>query len=243
MKRDLVVLTTCAIAAFLVLVALGTWQLQRLAWKDGLIARIESRTTDEPISLKEALSRWKNTGGDVEYLRVRLNGRFLHDLERHLFNVVKGESGWQVMTPFETEEGAIVIVDRGFVLMTLKSVASRPEGQVSGTNSLVGLVRLPETKAYFTPENSPDKNEWYWRDIGGMANSVLSPSQRTNLVPFFVALEANDIPGGWPRAGTTRLELPNKHLQYAFTWFALAGTLVFVYVLFVWKRRRSATFT
>lgn len=243
MKRDLVVLTTCAVAAFLVLVALGTWQLQRLAWKEDLIARIESRTTAKPVSLAEAQSQWKRTGGDVEYMRVRLSGRYLHASERHLFAVVKGESGWRVFTPLETQEGAIVIVDRGFVPMALKSTASRAQGQVSGNQDLLGLVRVPATKGYFTPENSPSKNEWYWRDLEGMASSVLSAEQRQQLAPFFVALEAHGVPGGWPRAGTTRLQLPNKHLQYAFTWFGLAAALVFVYALFVWKQRRRATFT
>lgn len=242
MKRELTILTVFVAAAFAVLVGLGTWQMQRLAWKEGLIAKIEARTQGEPIPLNAALKQWQETG-EVEYLRVRLSGSFLHRYERHLFSVLKGESGWHVITPLQTPDGHIVMADRGFVPMHLKAPEMRSSGQVEGMQSLVGLARAPGVKTYFTPDNNVKANEWYWRDLSSMAAGVPESSSDRQLVPFFIELEQSPVPGGWPKGGVTRVELPNKHLQYAGTWFGLAGVLLVVYGVFVLGRIRRRSFT
>jgi len=73
--RGLILLTACSAAALAVLVGLGLLQLQRLQWKEGLIAQIEARVKAEPVSLKEAVAQ-ASAGEDVSYLRVRVEGRF-----------------------------------------------------------------------------------------------------------------------------------------------------------------------
>ena len=97
-----------------VLIGLGTWQMQRREWKLSLIERIDQRAHDEAISLTLAKDLWQRER-DVEYYRVLLVGRFLHDQERHLYTVEQGRAGWRVITPLVTSSGDVVFVDRGFV--------------------------------------------------------------------------------------------------------------------------------
>ena len=231
--------TLCGV---LLLLGLGGWQLQRLAWKEGLIARIEARAHGDPSPLAEVLAEWRRSG-DVDYRRVQFSGRFLHDKERHLYWVLEGGAGWRVVTPLVTEGGAVVLVDRGFVPQALKNPAARTAGQPSGTVRVIGLARAPGAQALFTPDNDPVGNMWYWRDLDGMAASVLSRDDRGKLVPFFVEAEKSDGAGGWPAGGVTRLTLPNKHFGYALTWFGLAAALVGVFVAFVVRHRKDSRFT
>lgn len=217
------------------LLALGTWQVQRLQWKQGLIDRIERRATAEPVSLAAVLETWAETE-DVEYMRVRLAGRFRHGLERHVYTVVQGQVGWRVVTPLETADGRIVLVDRGFVPDTLKDPETRAPGQVQGAVVLTGLARAPGRQGPFVPDNDLAQNTWYWRDLAGMASSVLQPERRAKVVPFFVEAETGPTPGGWPRGGVTRLKLSNRHLEYAITWYGLAGALLVVYGFFARSR-------
>jgi surfeit locus 1 family protein len=213
-----------------ILIGLGTWQMQRRDWKLGLIDRIEHRAHDEPISLTMARDLWLREH-DVEYYRVLLVGRFLHDQERHLYTVEQGRAGWRVVTPLVTSGGDVVLVDRGFVPDELKEPSTRPAGQIADTVEVIGLARAPGAPNWFTPENDPVRNRWFWRDVSGLAAS-LPADQAARVAPFMVEAEAEPVPGGWPRGGVTRLVLSNRHLEYALTWYGLALTLAVVAVFF-----------
>jgi len=229
--------TVVTLLGVALLAGLGTWQLQRLSWKQGLIQRAETRAQATPVSLTQALGHWRETG-DVEYLRVQLEGSFRHDGEQHLYGIVGGKPGWRVVTPFETVSGIWVMVDRGFVPLDFKSADTRPGGQIEGIVKLTGLARAPGIPSGFTPENQPDQNKWYGRDLDAMAAVALRPGERGQLAPFFVAAEEMAVPGGWPKGSTTRLTFSNRHLEYAFTWFALAAVLLAIYAIFVANRFR-----
>jgi surfeit locus 1 family protein len=220
--------------ALVVLLGLGTWQVQRLHWKNGLIAQIDARVHAKPIPFAEALAAVRR-GGDLEYTRVAVTGRWLPGRERYLWAPSSTGPGWHVYAPLATKAGPIVIVNRGFVPDSRRDPASRPESGQSGDVSLVGLLRRPEEKHAFTPDNDVAHNIWYWRDIGGMARSMSLESD-AEVAPFAIDAEAGSAPPPGPRGGVTRLELPNSHLQYAVTWYGLAATLVGVYVAFVWSR-------
>lgn len=232
--RGLLLFTAFAAATLAVLIGLGVWQLQRLHWKEGLIAEIEARTKAPPISLPEAVALAR-AGDDVSYLRVRVGGRFDHANERYLFASADGSVGWHVITPLTTPNGGVVLIDRGFVPDALKEPAARAQGQLEGTVTVTGLARPPETQGRFVPDNDPERNRWFWRDLGGMARSMF-PAGAQELAPFFVEADRSDVPGGWPLGGQTRLDLPNDHLQYALTWFLLALCLVVIYALYVRSR-------
>lgn len=229
--KSLVGLTALMLAAFALLIGLGVWQLQRLEWKQGLIAQIEARTKGPPIALEDAVA-YVGEGRDPSYYRVRVDGRFHHAKERYLYAVSEGRVGWHVITPLETEDGDVVLVDRGFVPDELKDPSARALGQVGNVVTVTGIVRTPETQAVFTPDNEPKVNRWFWRDLAGMARSMF-PAGTTEVAPFFLEADKSELPGGWPEGGQTRLEIPNNHLQYAITWFLLAAGLLIVYGLYV----------
>jgi len=199
------------------LVGLGTWQLHRLDWKQALLARIETQLAGPPRSLPAEISdpaAW-------EYARVRVRGRYLHEAELYL---ARGR-GWQVITPLRREHGPPVLIVRGFVPGRFKDPASRPDGLSPGPVTVEAIARLPEKPGRFTPENRPAENVWVWRDLEAMAAAAGLEA----VAPIF--LEAvEDASGGWPQGGVTRLDIPNRHLGYAITWFSLAACLLGIYV-------------
>jgi surfeit locus 1 family protein len=236
--RSLLLLTAFSAAALALLIGLGLWQMQRLEWKQGLIAQIEARTHADPVTLKEAVARAR-AGQDVSYLRVRVEGRFDNGKERYLYAVSDGPPGWHVITPLETPEGEVVLVDRGFVPNAFKEPSSRAQGEINDALAVTGLARTPDTQGLFIPDNEPAENRWFWRDLGAMSKSMF-PEGAPDIAPFILEAERSDIPGGWPLGGQTRLDPPNNHLQYALTWFLLALCLVVIYVIYVRSRLRAA---
>ena len=231
-----------AVAGLAVLIGLGNWQMSRKAWKEGLIAQIEARVHAPPITLSEALQRWHDTS-DVEYLHVRLHGRFLHARERHVFALDERLGpGFHVYTPLQTPEGQLVLVNRGFLPTALKDPSARSAGQVDGPVTLAGLARRPSPRGAFTPASEPQRNLFYWPDYPGMLASVPEAGREDlSAVPFFLEADAEPAnAGGFPRGGVTRLSLPNRHLEYALTWYGLALTLIVVFAAFARTRLGSA---
>jgi surfeit locus 1 family protein len=236
--KGLVGFTALMLAALAVLIGLGVWQLKRLAWKEGLIAQIEARTKSPLIALTEA-EALAGEGRDPSYYRVAADGRFHHDKERYLYAISDGRVGWDVITPLETADGEMVLVDRGFVPDALKDPALRADGQVENVVTVTGIVRAPDKQTLFTPDNEPKANRWFWRDLPAMSRSMFP--RGTIVAPFFLEAEKGPIPGGWPEGGQTRLDIPNNHLQYAITWFLLAVALLVIYALYLrgWRRQPS----
>jgi surfeit locus 1 family protein len=149
--------------------------------------------------------------------------------------------GWHIYTPLETKGGKILFVNRGFVPEALKEPSSRAAGQIEGEVSVGGLIRKPGIRGSFEPDADQARNIWYWRDLAGMTASLPATDQ-ARVLPFFVdAIAEPENPGGWPKGGVTRLEIPNRHLEYALTWFGLAVTLIAVFAAFAWTRLRSGS--
>ena len=235
MARGLLGFTALVIVAFAVLAGLGVWQLQRLQWKEGLIAKIEARTKAPPIGLKDAAAMAAQ-GRDPSYYRVRASGRFDHAKERYLFALSEGRAGWHVITPLQTADGETVLIDRGFVPDSLKAPALRAEGEVEGVVTVTGIVRLPDTpRPLHARQRARGQSLVLARCRCHGAVDVCGGSRR--VAPFFLEAEKGEVPGGWPEGGQTRLDLPNNHLQYAITWFLLAAALLGVYGAYVWKAK------
>jgi surfeit locus 1 family protein len=125
-----------------------------------------------------------------------------------------------------------VIVNRGFVPTELRDPASRPQSQPPGEATVTGLVRAPQARAWFIPQDVPSENRWFTRDPGAIA----AAKDLDRTAPFYVEADATANPGGWPRGGQTRLDLPNNHLQYALTWYGLALALAVVFGAFARRR-------
>jgi surfeit locus 1 family protein len=245
-KSGLVWPTLAALAGLAVLIGLGSWQMERKSWKEGLIAKIAARVHADPIPLPaEPGADGKE---DLEYLHVSARGRFHHDKERYLYAPAQAGLGWHVYTPLELEPQRIVWVNRGWVPDARKAPATRPEGQIAGEVEVHGLIRLQMRPGWFAPHNDPAHNLWYWPDLAAMTASAFpgGPQKAAGSpqgpVRLALALEADarpEPPGGLPRGGVTRLELPNRHLEYAVTWYGLAATLAGVYLAFAISRLRG----
>ena len=229
--------TLSALAGLAVLIGLGTWQLERKRWKEDLLTRIGARVNAEPIALQEAERRARD-GADVDYLHVIANGRFHHDKERYLYAPAPASLAWHVYAPLELPDKRVLWVNRGAVPDARKNPATRVEGQVAGEQSVRGLVRVPAGRARFAPDNAPDANIWYWPELDAMTASVFG-TQKVAVVPFAVDADAQPRPpGGLPQGGVTRIALPNRHFEYALTWYGLALALVAVYLAFFVNRLR-----
>jgi len=216
--------------ATLVCLGLGVWQLERLEWKTSLIAErraaVHAATVPVPKAPEEA--------NRLEFHPVVAEGVFLNDKEIYLgaASPSGGPPGFQVLTPLRLADGRIVFVNRGFIPSALKDPEKRSAGQLTGPVRVAGLLRLPHGRpGWLVPDNRPDLNYWFWVDLPAMAEAT----GLSDIAPFYIDADATPNPGGWPKGGVTRIDLPNDHLQYAITWFALAVAAIVVYI--VWRRQ------
>ncbi|WP_343210882.1 SURF1 family protein [Ancylobacter lacus] len=240
--RRLIVPGLATLVAFAILVSLGSWQLERLAWKEGLLAKVESRIHQPPVPAP-AETEWSGVGFDAdEYRHISATGRFRHDLEVQVYALVdtapdgSGGPGYWVVTPLVLTDGAAILVNRGFVPLDRRAPATRPEAQTDGLVTVTGLLRMPEEEGLFTPENDPARDAWYTRDPVAIA----AARNLLRVAPFLIDADADATrPKALPIGGLTRVTFPNRHLEYALTWFGLAATLLGVFAAFAWVRLRE----
>ena len=219
--------TLIALCGLALLLALGTWQVQRLHWKNALIVKLEARTSAAPMPLPAEIVDPEA----LEFRPVRLAGRFRHEREIYLLGRVhRGRVGVHVVTPLVLDDGRAVLVDRGWVPSTRKLPETRAEGQVAGPVTVLGHLRRGGWNGYqfLRPDNQPGENAWLWPDLPAMAAFAGLPRSVTEL--YVVAGPAAN-PGGLPIGREVKVKLRNDHLQYAIIWYALALALLVVYVL------------
>jgi surfeit locus 1 family protein len=224
------------LAALAILLSLGTWQVERLQWKEKLLADIAERRVAPPVTLGE-IEAMAARGEDIEYRPVTVTGVFANNRERHFFATWRGQTGYYVYTPLQLPDGRFLFVNRGFVPYEAKEPEMRKQGQLTGEQTVTGLARarLAEKPSSIVPENDLAKNIFYWKDLDAMAASTGIAADR--LVPFFI--DAGDAPNpkGLPIGAVTQFDLPNNHLQYALTWYGLAAALVGVMLYARFRRK------
>ncbi|MEA1830916.1 SURF1 family protein [Methylobacterium durans] len=206
-----------AILAFTLLAGLGTWQLQRRAWKLDLIAHVDARLRAPPTP-PPPRSDWPQIGSEDAYRRLRVAGTLLHDRETLVQAVTEAGAGAWVMTPLRQADGGVVLINRGFVPDARRDPARRPEGQIPGETIVTGLLRLSEPGGAFLRTNDPAAGRWFSRDVPAIA----AASGLTDAAPYFIDADAARNPGGLPVGGLTVVAFRNDHLVYAITWYALA---------------------
>jgi surfeit locus 1 family protein len=226
LRQGLLVPSVTAACAFAVLIGLGTWQVQRKAWKEALIATVTERFAAPPIPLPPAAEWSRLDAANDEFRRVRFSGEFLNDKEALVYTTgssLHGDDagpGYWIFTPVRLAEG-VVMVNRGFVPEGRQDPASRRAGQIDGAVDIVGIMRWPDRPGVFTPAAEPAKNLWFDRDPAAMAAAKGVGA----AAPFYVEEESPAAPGGLPRAAPLTPSLPNNHLGYALTWYGLALVL------------------
>lgn len=227
--------TLVSLPILLLSLGLGVWQMERREWKRDILDRIAANQAAVPISLDELLN-----GNPLryEYGRVKVGGTFLYDKEFFLAaRSLKNKVGHQIVVPLKTDDGRIVLFDRGWIPQERKDPARRAEGQAAGRVELVGIVRRNQERRQFAPENVPDKNVWFHVDVPLMRKMAGAPPD-PKLDTFFLDADATPNPGGLPVGGQTRFDIPNDHLQYAITWFLIALAMAGVYLAYHWEAGR-----
>ncbi|MCJ2072872.1 SURF1 family protein [Methylobacterium sp. J-030] len=222
-----VVFGIAAALVFVVLVGLGTWQVERRAWKLDLIARVDARVHAAPVPAPGP-AEWPRVGPDDAYRHVSLSGLFLNDRETLVQAVTERGGGFWVLTPLRRPDGSLVLINRGFVPGDRRDPASRAAGQLAGETHVIGLLRLTEPKGAFLRSNDPKDGRWYSRDVAAIA----AARGLSEVAPYFVDADATPNPGGLPVGGLTVIAFPNSHLVYAITWYGmalmLAGAVIYV---------------
>lgn len=209
-----------ALLAFGGFVALGNWQVRRLAWKLDLIARVERRLQTPPAS-PPPRAQWPQLGvATDEYRKLCLDGEFLHEHETLVQALTRLGPGDWVLTPLRDSDGDIVLVNRGFVPPERRAPAQRAQGQVAGAVRVCGLLRLSEPRGSLLRHNDPAQGRWYSRDVPAIAAAQRLPA--AEVAPYFLDADAAPNPGGWPVGGLTAVQFHNSHLVYAITWYGLA---------------------
>jgi surfeit locus 1 family protein len=231
--------TLFTIPALVVLLGLGTWQVQRLFEKEAIIAERESRITAAPVELPApGATIAPDTLAQLEFRRTVVTGEFLHDKELYLAaRTMRGNVGYQIVTPLRLSTGGTLLVNRGWVPEAQKDPAKRAEGQVTGQVTVDGAIRLPGHQNWLQPDNEPQNNVWFWPDLPAMA--AAAGISANELTPVFLEAGPTPNPGGIPIGGQTKVNLPNDHLQYAITWYLLAVALAVIYVLYHRKPKAS----
>jgi surfeit locus 1 family protein len=226
-----------SLAGVALLIGLGLWQLQRLAWKEALIAAVEARAHAAPRPLPPPADWAAMRPADYEYARVEVAGTFDYARQELVFRPIEtprgryGGVGYLVMTPLTLASGESVIVNRGFVPEAMKSAADQgPRGEAR----VVGLLRASEKRNLFTPADDPARGVFYTADAEALAQAMRLGAH----APFLVDADAGS--DALPEGGETRLTFPNNHLSYALTWFGLALALAGVFTAYAWGERRRA---
>jgi len=187
-----------------VLVMLGIWQLNRLEWKTNILTDIERKLNADPVELPNVVSK-----SEDQYRSIRMEGKFL-EKELHVLTSIKFKGpGYRIIAPFLGVDGRVVMVDRGFVKESEKLKSRSLE-----RTSIVANLLWPNEIDGFIPEPNMELNIWFARELETMAIELTSE-------PILLVLRETDILSG-PEPQPIGINVPNNHLGYAVTWFALA---------------------
>ena len=232
--RPLVGMTiTCAIL-FVILCGLGAWQLERLQWKLALIATVNGHMKAQPATLAQITAM---PADEAQYRHVTLHGRLDNAKEAYVFTTdASGTPVYHVLTPFLTDDGKTLMVDRGAVPKEKLDPVTRPAGNSAGENEMTGVWRVPDAPGLFTPPPDLAHRIWYARDLAGIAKA----DQVTLSDSAVIEADARPNPGGWPKGGQTVVSFRNEHLSYAITWFGLAIMLLGVWFSYHISKGRIA---
>lgn len=182
----LTVLAVIAALAFAGLFALGTWQVERRAWKLDLIERVEARVHAAPVPAPGP-ARWPLvTPSTDEYRRVAVTGTFVHEKETLVQAATDLGGGFWVLTPLRRNDGTVVLINRGFVPPEFRDRATRADGEPSGETAVVGLMRMPEPGGAFLRSNDPAAGRWYSRDV----QAIAAAQGLGAVAPYFIDEQA-----------------------------------------------------
>ncbi len=223
MTRKLVTVGIFGLIGAAILIGLGVWQLQRLAWKEGVLAEIDARIAAAPVAVPDAPDPTQD-----RYLPVTAEGVFSGDPLRVLVSVQGSGPGYRLISVLETDGARRVLVDRGFLAEGV-ALPATPQGRVTVT----GNLHWPDEIDGFTPDPDIARNQWFARDVEAMAAHL-------GTEPTFIVLRDISVPDApLTPLPVTADGIPNNHLGYAVQWFGLALVGLGMTAFLAWRIRRS----
>ena len=222
MRQAIAIILSLAVLALFI--GLGTWQVQRLQWKKGVLADIDARIAADPVALPAQPNKARDT-----YLPVMVSGEFGDGTLRVLVSTKQDGAGYRLISPLLTDQGAILI-DRGFVRVA-DEMPPVPEDLVR----IEGNLHWPDDRRSSTPDNDVAGNTWFARDLDQMADE-LGTQPTLVIVRQMTPAEPRVLP-----LPVTSEGVPNRHLEYAGTWFLLALTWSMMTLTLLWRKKRRNT--
>ena len=228
-------MTLATVIGLIILISLGQWQVQRLHWKQGVLASIAALQSAPPQALTTVLAG-RRPAKDLDYTKVKADCPNIEATPFVRLFTPSPSAGFRIITVCRLSGAAYgaILVDRGFVAQDAVDRLHPGQGPILST-PVVGVLRRGDTPNFLTPQNQPAQGLYYWKDIAGMAQ-VLGV---TNVAPTFLVLQSPAPTGFGPTPQPTPVDIPNNHLGYAITWFGLAASLLSVYLASLWRRRSS----
>ncbi len=227
------------------LIGLGLWQLQRRVEKHAVIAALTERLSASPVALPPP-SQWGALTPDRdEFRRVSFTATYLSRLDAMVYSSgsairddISGPGTWAFI-PARQADGEIVAVNAGFMSNTMQDRDQQDRAVARLiTNEpvmLTGYIRFPEAAGILTPAQDHAKRLWFSRDHLAMAQAL----GWNEVAPFYIDLEAPVPASGVPKPGPLAVHLKDDHLQYAITWFGLAGAVMIAFAVWLRAQRRE----
>jgi surfeit locus 1 family protein len=227
------------------LVGLGVWQLQRRVEKHALIAHLTERLAAAPGALPPP-AQWSTLTPDMdEFRRVRFSATYEQRPDAMVYSSgsairedISGPGTWAFL-PARLPGGETIAVNTGFVQNTMQDRAQQDRAVarlVTGTPvTLTGYIRFPESAGALTPQENIAKRLWFTRDTHAVARGL----GWGEVAPFYIDLETPAPESGIPKPGPLEVHLKDDHLQYAITWFGLAGAVAIAFAVWLRARRRD----
>jgi cytochrome oxidase assembly protein ShyY1 len=239
-RRGIAGLGIFTLLTLALLIGLGVWQLQRRVEKHALIAQLTERLAAAPGALPSS-AQWSTlTPARDEFRRVRFSATYEQRPDAMVYSSgsairddVSGPGTWAFL-PARLPGGETVVINTGFVQNTMQDRGQQDRAVarlVTGAPvMLTGYIRFPESPGALTPRESIAKRLWFTRD-----HLAIAPALGWGRVaPFYIDLESPAPEGGIPKPGPLEVHLKDDHLQYAITWFDLAGAVVIAFG--IWLR-------
>ncbi len=238
MKRRTVIQFIILLASFVTLIFLGTWQIQRLEWKNEIINKLNAEYAKNPsdnIFTFQELQQIPEDELDIRYGNIK--GEFIYDKEILMGpHAHKKEISYKVITPMKLTNNNYIFVQRGWLKQTDKDKLTEAQNRPKGIISLTAIFRTPEWNS-FTPNNSPENNIWMKLDIDEIAQA----KEIQSIAPVIAYTEKSSKDFGLIQIETTKQYPRNNHKQYALFWYGMALILFIIAGIYGVQTRRSKT--
>ena len=197
----------------LVFIALGTWQIIRLGWKNNLILEIENSLKNPPVELTQS--------NKVNYLKIKTSGSVDFEKQIYLYNLNdSGTPGFEVLNPISID-GENYLLNRGWIPFEKKGT---PEINIIDQTNIVGTIKIQGRKNIFKPDNDLKENYWF-----SLNREDILKFTGKKFSKYIIYLDGNYQ---LPKPKKITANISNNHKKYAMTWFSLAISILLLYLYF-----------